>query len=195
MRANSATIFKPASLQENSANSLFRNILRITSLDARICQPSNQPARVTTNKINSLPGVIKKYESSSRPLLALLESQGSSARLLTVDPKAPLLLALDPCALELVAFLPADQFGQAGRFPSQCEAEPGHRRVAYKIHIRVVLVAGLVIVLLDVFALLLHAPGFRMSLELRAFIDGERRNADPSHAEMIGAVEVPGLRA
>src|ERR1700752_640476 len=117
MRANSATIAKSATPQKNLANSLFRNILRITSLDARICQPSNQPARVTTNQINILPGVIgKKYEPGSRSVFCIAcitRPRCPAPAFPAVVPKAPLLLALNPSALELVALLPADQFGQA----------------------------------------------------------------------------------
>src|ERR1700758_2639876 len=60
MRANSATIFETAVAQGSPNNSLFCNILRITSLDARICESRRQPARLTTHRISSLPGVLEK---------------------------------------------------------------------------------------------------------------------------------------
>src|ERR1051326_1747985 len=58
-----------------------------------------------------------------------------------------------------------------------------------------VLVAGLVIVLLDVFAFPIKSPGLRMSLELHAFIDGEGWHAFARQTEMIGAVKMPSLGA
>lgn len=59
MRANSSTLFKPA-FQKNYANSLFRNILPITLLYARICGQTCRSARLTTNKINNLLEGMKK---------------------------------------------------------------------------------------------------------------------------------------
>jgi hypothetical protein len=92
MQANSATIFKPASLQENSANSLFQDILRITSLYAGICEPSSQPGRVTINQINTLPGVIEKNMSQdlgqSSALLEFTRPGGPAPACPPVDPKA-----------------------------------------------------------------------------------------------------------
>ena len=77
------------------------------------------------------------------------------------------LLALQSRRLELIAVLPFDQARLAGRpGPSQCESEARHRRVADEIHLRMVFVARLVVVLLDVVMLLLDAPRVRMSLKL-----------------------------
>src|SRR5271169_5669920 len=84
-------------------------------------------------------------------------------------------LTLRPRRLELIALLPFDQFGQASGFPSQRESEPRHGRIADEIHLWMVLIAGLVIMLLHVIALLLESPGLGVAFVLQAFINGERR--------------------
>src|SRR5579863_5875601 len=86
-------------------------------------------------------------------------------------------LALEARAFEFVAVLPADEGGQIGRVPAQREAEAGHGGVAGEVHLGMIFVAWLVVVLLDVFLLLLQAPGFGVSLVFHAFVDRERRNA------------------
>src|SRR5580704_17400360 len=100
------------------------------------------------------------------------------------------LLALHSRGFELVAFLPADELGKAGRFPAQSEAEARHGGVADEIHLGMVFIAWLVIVLLDVFFILREAPGFVVPFELCAFVDGKGWNADARQTEVIGAGEV-----
>ena len=80
-----------------------------------------------------------------------------------------LLLAFGSGGLKLVAFLPAYQFRHAGRLPAERESETRHRGVAYEIHVGTILITGLVIMLVDVLALFVEAPGFGMALELHAF--------------------------
>src|SRR5271163_4175301 len=82
-----------------------------------------------------------------------------------------LLLALRSRRLKFISRLPADQIRQARGFPSQGETEARHGRISHEIHLRMIFVAGLVIVLLDVLVLLIHAPRFRMPLELHPFVN------------------------
>src|ERR1019366_9353808 len=97
---------------------------------------------------------------------------------------------------ELVAGLPADRCRLVCGLPSQGDSELRHHRVAAEIHLRIVLVAGLVIVLGNIVAGLLLAPLRVMTLVLIAFVNGERRHAGARETEMIGAIIVPcaGLR-
>src|SRR5579864_2618185 len=57
-----------------------------------------------------------------------------------------------------------------------------------------VFVAGLVIVLLDIFLFLIQSPSLAVAFELHALIDRERWNTHTCQAEMIGTVEVAGFR-
>ena len=102
--------------------------------------------------------------------------------------------AFEPRRFELVTLLPPDDVRQRGGLPSKHEAEASHRAVPGKIHVGTVLVAGLVVVLLVVFVVLLQAPGFVMALILQAFVDGERRNPDAGETEVIGTIVVTGFR-
>src|SRR5947209_18180203 len=96
---------------------------------------------------------------------------------------------------EFVALLPLDSLGQAGRLPAQGKSKPRHGRVPDKIHLGMVFITGLVIMLLDVISFLLKAPSFGVPLVLHSFINRKRWDAHSRQAEMIGAVELPGLGA
>src|SRR5208283_805002 len=101
---------------------------------------------------------------------------------------------LPPRRLKLIALLPPDQPRKTSRLPTQGKSKARHSRVAHEVHLRMIFVAGLVIMLLDILLVLRHAPSFVVALELHSFIDRERRNAHPRHAEMIRSVEMPRLR-
>src|ERR1700688_3556901 len=103
------------------------------------------------------------------------------------------LLALEPCRFELIALLPADELRETCRFPAQRESKPRHGCVADEVHFRMILVAWLVIVLLDVFFILRQPPRFVVTFELHSFIDRKRRNTHARQTEMIGAIKMSGL--
>src|ERR1700722_19299090 len=102
-------------------------------------------------------------------------------------PPSPLLSAsraLHSCRFKLIAFLPTHQFGLRRGLPPQHKSEPRHRRIAGKIHARVIFVARLVVVLRSELFGLLQAPSSVVALILRAFVDRESGNADACQAEM-----------
>src|SRR6266853_1618388 len=103
-------------------------------------------------------------------------------------------LALHPCLLKLVSFLPADQLGLRSCGPSQREAEAGDGGVAGEVHAGAVFVAGLMVVLVGVLLGLLHAPIGAVAFVLHAFVDGERRNTYAREAEVVRAIEVSSFR-
>src|ERR1017187_6788440 len=97
---------------------------------------------------------------------------------------------------ELVARLPTYCCRLICGLPSQGDSELRHHRVAAEIHLRIVLVAGLVIVLGDVVAGLLLAPLRLMTLVLVTFAKRERRYSRARKAEVIGPIimSCAGLR-
>src|SRR6202140_2098144 len=92
------------------------------------------------------------------------------------------LLALLPRRLELIALLPTNQLRQTRGLPPQRKSKPRHRRVPHKIHLRMVLIARLVIMFLHVLALLLESPSLVVPLVFHPFVDRKCRNPYPRQA-------------
>src|SRR2546430_15967907 len=97
-------------------------------------------------------------------------------------------LALDPCLFKLVAFLPSLNLRLRSCRPSQRKSKARHGRVAPEVHAGIVFITGLVVALVGKFLGLLGSPLAVMGFVLHYFIDGERRDADASHDEVIRAV-------
>src|SRR5712672_2670546 len=86
---------------------------------------------------------------------------------------------------KFVAGLPASHFRLRCRFGSERETEARHLGQAGKIHLRAILIARLMIMMIDIILRLRFAPGSIMAFEFQPFVDGERRNAHAGQAEMI----------
>src|SRR5258706_1180211 len=87
--------------------------------------------------------------------------------------------------LEFVAGPPRDDFRQVGSLPSQGETEAGQQRVAAKVHIGAISVAGLVVPVGGVLLFLFQSPRRLVSLELVALPHAECRHPDSCQTLMI----------
>src|SRR5579864_2441880 len=103
------------------------------------------------------------------------------------------LVILEASRFELISLLPADQLRKTGSLPTQSEAKPRHRAVAGEIHLGMIFIAGLVVVLFDILAILSQAPRFIVPLEFHPLVDREGGNSDARQAKVIRPVKVPSL--
>ena len=83
MRTNS--IFETSTVQKKSVNSLCRNILRVTSLDARFCGSRSEATSITTHQINILPETSEKNIDSDPTQDPRLSNSGPTPLGIDID--------------------------------------------------------------------------------------------------------------
>src|SRR5258708_28158083 len=94
---------------------------------------------------------------------------------------------------ELVAGLPPLQLRSHGRLLAKQKSKSRYLRKPAEIHLRAILVARLVIVVIHIVLRLRRTPRCVVAFVFQAFADGKRRNAYAGQTEMVGAVVVPGF--
>src|SRR6202790_361437 len=89
---------------------------------------------------------------------------------------------------KFVAGLPSGQFWLRSRFTSERETESRHLRQSGEIHFRAILVAGLMIIMIDVIFRLRLAPRGIVAFVFQSFANRKRGHTNTRETKMIGAV-------
>src|SRR5882757_9955482 len=138
-------------------------------------------------------GAINSRSRKSAGIRIPIETRPAGTNRATVDPLLASHALLARC-IKLISRLPSLLDLCTRRQPAQIEAKLRHSRIPSEIHLRLVLIARLMVPLRGELLHLLFAPVRVVTRKERTLPNRKRRNSIARQREMIGAVVVPRAR-